>query len=173
MKRIAGEQTNKLPFTHLKEMTFTNMNTNDDYIKAKKNENYVHVTPEDIIRVCGSAYYVESSEDDDCTKFIVHCENCLLEVCFYRQVLAYMHSDEGLRFLSYSIEQEKNNDKYCMRDKIVYKIENSCMVKWAAAEGCGFYEENSLIHYCIVTDNEFVDIIARGDSPTFKVTYNK
>ena len=46
--------------------------------------------------------------------------------------------------MSWSIAQEKYNDKLYFRKNPVYKVENSLLIKWMLIESCGFYSETDL-----------------------------
>jgi hypothetical protein len=64
--------------------------------------------------------------------------------------------------------QLKNSDKYFFRNWFLFQVENSKLSRWAAEESCGFYEEEELKHFCIVTSEELIDILASFD-PTVKI----
>ena len=70
--------------------------------------------------------------------------------------------------MSWSIAQEKYNDKLYFRKNPVYKVENSLLIKWILIESCGFYSETDLAHYCIVTEQDVVDIISMCE-PTYRI----
>ena len=69
---------------------------------------------------------------------------------------------------AYMLVQEKNNDRAYLGKWFLYKIENSDFMKWAVKESCGFYSEEDLLHFCIVTENDIVDILSLGE-PTVVV----
>ncbi len=71
-----------------------------------------------------------------------------------------MRSEEGIRMLSWSVVQEKQGDKTFFTKWPIYKVEKFCYIKWVLAEACGLYSEESLTHFCIVTDQEIIDIIS-------------
>ena len=75
-----------------------------------------------------------------------------LEIIFSGIVLNYMYSEQGTRMMSWSIAQEKYNDKLYFRKNPVYKLENLLLIKWILIESGDFYLETDLTHYCIVTE---------------------
>lgn len=134
------------------------MNNNDIYMQMKEYENYIHWNPDNL--AYGSANYVEIHEDNESIKFVICCDRRTIELLFVGIVPVYMRSEEGIRMLSWSIVQEKNKDKAYFQKWPIYKVENSCLIKWALTESCGLYSDNSLTHYCIVTDQEIIDILS-------------
>jgi len=69
-------------------------------------------------------------------------------------------SVEGIRMRTWGEVQEKYNDKYFFQNWFLYKVENSKLSKWGEEESCGFYEAVQLTHYCIVTGEEIIDVLA-------------
>ena len=67
---------------------------------------------------------------------------------------------EGIRVRTWSEAQEKYQDRFFFRNWFLYRIENSKLGKWAEEESCGFYTATELCHYCIVTGEEVIDILA-------------
>ena len=134
------------------------MESSNLYMQMKSNENYIVWNPDDIAPC--SADYVEICEDEDALRFVVNCGESVITVSFFGIVPAYMFSEEGMRMMSWSIAQEKNKDRFYFTKWPIYKVENSCMIHWALMESCGYYSEDALTHYCIVTDQEIVDIIS-------------
>ena len=70
--------------------------------------------------------------------------------------------------MSWSIAQEKYNDKLYFRKNPVYKLENLLLIKWILIESGDFYLETDLTHYCIVTEQDVVDIISMCE-PTYRI----
>ena len=134
------------------------MKNNDIYMKMKENETYIAWKNNNV--VFDSANYVEILENDEGIKFAINCDDKTINVLFAGMVPIYMRSEEGIRVLSWSTVQEKNKDKSYFSKWPIYKIENSCLIKWALMESCGFYSEESLMHYCIVTEQEIIDILS-------------
>lgn len=67
---------------------------------------------------------------------------------------------EGLRMRTWGNVQLKYNDKSIFRNSFFFEVKKSDLVKWCVRESCGFYEEHQLKHYCIITSEELIDIIA-------------
>jgi hypothetical protein len=66
----------------------------------------------------------------------------------------------GLRIKTCREAMDRYNDAHLYRDCFLYTIENSNLSKWAEEESCGFREESEFTHYCIVTTQEVVDVMA-------------
>ncbi len=138
---------------------------NNFYAQMKKNEEYIIWNPDNI--TFSSANYTEIIEDED-LKFVINCDDMILEMIFSGIILNYMYSEQETRMMSWSIAQEKYNDKQYFRKNPVYKVENSLLIKWILIESCGFYSETDLTHYCIVTEQDIVDIISMCE-PSYRV----
>ena len=67
---------------------------------------------------------------------------------------------EGLRMRTWVEVQKKYNNQSFFRCWFLYVVDNSELVKWAKEESCGFYDMQELKHFCIVTGEEMVDILA-------------
>ena len=67
---------------------------------------------------------------------------------------------EGCRMRTWGNVQLKYNDKSIFRNSFFFEVKKSDLVKWCVRESCGFYEEHQLKHYCIITSEELIDIIA-------------
>ena len=125
------------------------MNKNDFYMQLKRNEEYIIWNPENI--TFSSANYTEIIEGEE-LKFVINCDDMTLEIIFSGIILNYMYSEQGTRMMSWSIAQEKYNDKLYFRKNPVYKLENLLLIKWILIESGDFYLETDLTHYCIVTE---------------------
>ena len=147
------------------------MKNNDIYMQMKSNENYIVWNPDNIASCV--ADYVEINEDEDELSFAVNCEECVITVSFSGIVPIYVYSEEGIRMMSWSIVQEKNKDRFYFAKWPIYKVENSCLIRWALLESCGFYSEDALTHYCIVTDQEIVDIISMCEPKITVLAHSK
>ena len=127
----------------------------------KENQNWIVCNPTNI--EVGKAYAVEAVHCEDGIKFLVDCEKNKIEVMFAGFVPSYTYSLEGMRLASYFPVQEKHNDKYYFQKWFLYKIENSSFVKWGVEESGGCYSEAELKHYCIVTEQSLMDILATSE----------
>ena len=126
----------------------------------KENQNWIVWNPTNIEFGTVYAYAVEALHCEDGIKFVVDCEKNKMEVVFSGFVPAYTYSLEGMRLASWGPVQKKYNDKYFFTKWFLYKIENSSFLKWGIKESCGFYSEAELTHYCIVTEQSLMDILA-------------
>ena len=127
-----------------------------------ENQTWIVYNPQNIEGISG-AYDVEILREEDSLKFTVYCENKTVDVYFRCNVPMYLYSDEGMRMAAYIPLQEKNNDKHYFNKWFLYKVENSDFIRWAAKESCGFCFEEKLFHFCIITDNDVVDILSMGE----------
>lgn len=128
------------------------------------NENWIVWNPKNInTKKVSGAYDVETLTDENARKFIVYCENHTVDVYFHCHVPIYLYSDEGIRMASYMPVQEKHHDKAYFNKWFLHKVENSDFIQWAVKESCGFYSEEELLHFCIVTSNDVVDILSSGE----------
>lgn len=126
--------------------------------KFHKNEKWILWNPLNI-ESC-QAFSVEIKQEKSGTVFKVECENQFVNIIFDGFIPIYVYSDEGIRMATYIRVQEKNNDRYYFTKWFLYKIENSDFLKWAMAECYNLYEICGYKHFCIVTENEVVDILS-------------
>lgn len=122
-----------------------------------ENENWILYNPLNL-PPC-KAFSVEIIQKEN-TVFSVECDNCFVNLVFDCFVPVYLYSYEGIRLATYAPIQEKNNDRYYFTKWFLYKIENSSFIKWAMSECFGLYQNHNLLHFCIVTADDVVDIIA-------------
>lgn len=124
-----------------------------------RNEEWVKFDPQNIT---GTFYacYTEITKEEDAMKFTVICEKHIIEILFYGLTPIYMWSDEGMRMATYMPIQEEKHDKKYFQKWFLYKVYNSDFMSWALKESCGFYQENELLHFCIITENDVVDILS-------------
>ncbi len=106
------------------------------------------------------AYYVEIFQEEEATRFTLDCEHKIIDVLFYGFVPIYLYSVEGIRMATWASIQEKEHDRFYFQKWFLYRIENSDFLDWAIKEGCGFYKKEEFMHYCIVTQDDVVDILA-------------
>lgn len=86
-------------------------------------------------------------------------ENCV-EVLFDGVTPIVRTSIEGIRMRTWGEVQLKYENKAFFKNWFLYKVENSKLVDWAAEESCGFYEKERLIHFCVVTGEDLIDVIS-------------
>ena len=126
-------------------------------IALHQNDNWILWNP-DNIESC-AAYSAQITQDENEMRVAVDCTDQIIDVIFEGFVPIYVYSDEGIRMATYMPVQEKNNDKFYFRKWFLYEVKNSDFMSWALKESCGFYLEKDLMHFCIVTANDVIDIL--------------
>lgn len=99
-------------------------------------------------------------QDLDGTKILLDNGEHNIEVFFDGIPVLVRNTIEGLRMRTWGNVQLKYNDKSIFRNSFFFEVKKSDLVKWCVRESCGFYEEHQLKHYCIITSEELIDIIA-------------
>ena len=99
-------------------------------------------------------------QDLDGTKILLDNGEHNIEVFFDGIPVLVRNTIEGLRMRTWGNVQLKYNDKSIFRNSFFFEVKKSDLVKWCVQESCGFYEEHQLKHYCIITSEELIDIIA-------------
>lgn len=109
--------------------------------------------------------FVQNSEG---TKIILDNDEIAVEVFFDGIPVLLRNAIEGIRMRTWSEVQLKYKDKFIFRNNFLFEVKNSKLVQWSIEEGCGFYDESQLRHYCIVTGEEIIDVVATFE-PVVKV----
>lgn len=109
--------------------------------------------------------FVQNSEG---TKIVLDDERTVVEVFFDGVPILARIAVENIRMRTWSEVQLKYKDKYMFKNTFFFEIKNSLLVKWAVEEGCGFYDENEIRHYCIITGQEIIDLLVTFD-PVVKI----
>ena len=99
-------------------------------------------------------------QDLDGVKILLDDDEHIIEVIFDGIPVLVQDAVEGLRMRTWGNVQLKYNNKFIFRKSFLFEVKKSALVKWCIQESCGFYEESQLKHYCIVTSEEMIDIIA-------------
>lgn len=107
-------------------------------------------------------------QNSDGTKILLDDERITVEIFFDGIPVLARNSVENMRMRTWSEVQLKYCDKFIFRNTFFFEVKNSKLIKWVMEESCGFYDESQLRHFCIVTTEEMIDIIAAFD-PTVKV----
>lgn len=102
------------------------------------------------------------------TKIVLDDEKTMVEVFFDGIPVLTRIAGENIRMRTWSEVQLKYQDKFIFRKNFFFEVKNSKLTKWSVEESCGFYDESQLRHYCIVTSEEVIDILATF-KPTVKV----
>ena len=108
----------------------------------------------------GSYFVTDFSQNADGVRIILDDEKNIVEIYFNGVPSITRISVEGIRMRTCREVLKKYDDEYFFRNCFLFMIENSDLSKWAAEESCGFYEAEKLKHYCIVTMEEVIDILA-------------
>lgn len=136
------------------------------YKKMKENEEYVPISIYDIDH--GEANFVIVSENEGNIIFSVDCNKKNIKIEFKGLTPFYMYSEQAMRMATWSIAQNKNNDKELFKNNILYIVKNSFLSNIMELESCGFYSNINLKHYCIVTDQDIVDILSANDPVVYE-----
>jgi hypothetical protein len=99
-------------------------------------------------------------QNSDGTKVSLDDEKFVVEIFFDGIPLLIRQAIEGVRMRTWGEVQAKYNDKWFFHNHFFFEVTNSLLTNWVAEEGCGFYETSKIKHYCIVTSEEMIDILA-------------
>ncbi|MCM1259108.1 MAG: hypothetical protein NC307_14830 [Roseburia sp.] len=99
-------------------------------------------------------------QDIEGVKIVLEDDKCIVKILFDGIPVLLRNTVEGLRMRTWGEVQSKYQDKNFFRYNFLYKVENSDLINWCVEESCGFYENNQLMHFCIVTSEEMIDIIS-------------
>ncbi|MEB3104082.1 hypothetical protein [Ferviditalea candida] len=108
-------------------------------------------------------------QNSDGTKVVLDDEKNVVEIVFDGIPSLVRITTEGIRMRTWSEVQLKYQNKFFFQNWFFYQVQNSKLSKWAKEESCNFYEEEQLKHYCIVTSEEVIDILA-AFKPIVKVS---
>ncbi|MCL2336952.1 MAG: hypothetical protein FWC60_05990 [Firmicutes bacterium] len=120
----------------------------------------------------GSYIVTSFSQDENGVKITLDDENNVVELFFDGVPSIIRISVEGIRMRTWGEVQQKYCNKGFFRNWFLFKVENSKLSKWAVEESCGFYEIKQLTHYCIVTSEELIDILATFEPNLRTWTYH-
>ena len=109
--------------------------------------------------------FVQNAEG---TKIVLDDERITVEVFFDGIPVLVRNAVENIRMRTWSEVQIKYQDKFIFRNTFFFEVKNSKLVQWSIEESCGFYDRSQLRHYCIVTGEEVIDVVATFE-PTVKV----
>ncbi|TQV76455.1 hypothetical protein FLL45_00370 [Aliikangiella marina] len=66
--------------------------------------------------------------------------------------IAYRNMDESFRSKAFS--------EHGGFDNSLNIVSNSSWIRWLQSESQGYYQEAKIVHYCIITDADFIDVLA-------------
>ena len=110
-------------------------------------------------------------QDLDGTKILLGDGKIGVEVFWEGLTPILRSTDEGIRMRTWGEVQTKYNDKKFFRGCFLYRVENSKLLDLAEEESSGFYDKSKLLHYCIVTPVDLVDVVATFE-PSVKIIAN-
>lgn len=90
-----------------------------------------------------------------------------ISILFDGNILLARTSDEGIRMRTWAPVQQKYDNKYFFRNWFLYKVENSKLAKWAEEESCGFYVSEKILHFCVVTGEDIIDVLSTFEPNLF------
>lgn len=129
-------------------------------------EEWIRYNPLDIEN--GDFLVTSVVQDLDGTKILLKNKENNVEVFFDGFIPLVRVTDEGLRTRTGGEVQIKYGSDFFM-GWFLYKVENSKLTEWAIEESVwGFYKKEDLVHYCIVTRDDFIDILSSFE-PTITV----
>ena len=117
----------------------------------------------------GDYTVISFTQDLEGTKIILENEKNIVKVFFDGIILLARISDEGMRIQTVGEILYKKCDDYFFRGWFLYRIENSKLSDWVTEESGGIYNSSELIHICIVTDENVIDIISTFE-PEIEIT---
>lgn len=107
----------------------------------------------------------------DDMRIILEDEEHQVDIFFDGNPVLYRCTDEGIRMRTWGAAQRKYNDRYFFRKRHVFEVKNSALIEWCAEESMGFCQTRYLRHYCIVTGDDLIDIVASFE-PKITVSSN-
>jgi hypothetical protein len=125
------------------------MDTQEEWVKLQQ-----HKIPE------GQFVVTRLVQDSDGTRIILDDDKNIIEIFFDGVPFLIRIATEGIRMRTWSEIQLKYQDKLFFRNWFFYQVQNSKLVEWAIGESCDIYDSEQLTHYCIVTSEELIDILA-------------
>lgn len=141
-------------------------NMKNEFLELKRAENYSPYNPANI-RFEGANFTTVSEKDGDLI-FSVDCDNIIIKITFKGTTPFYLYSEQGIRMTTWSTVQKKYNDNDYFKKSPLFIVENSVLSTMMDIESCGFYSDSDIKHYCIVTEQDVVDILS-ASAPEFDI----
>jgi len=121
-------------------------------------EKWVKWNPIDIPK--GDYIVTDFAQNSEGVKIILDNEKDAIQIFFDGVPSIIRIAVEGIRMRTCREALDRYQDDLFFRNHFLFTIENSQLSKWVEEESCGFTEAENLMHYCIVTAAEVIDIIA-------------
>lgn len=131
------------------------------YQEMKKNEKYLPLETDNIS--FNGANYITVSENEGDVSFLVDRDEKNVVVKFEGITPFYSYSEQSARSMTFAFVQQQNNDRSYFKNDLIYVVENSVLSKLFEIETYGFYSDIQLKHYCIVTDQDVVDVLSTSE----------
>ena len=125
---------------------------------VKMQEKWLRWNPTDIPE--GEYIVTSVIQDAEGTKIILEDDKNIVMVFFDGITPLVRTSIEGIRIRTWGAVQKIYNDKSFFRNWFLYQVENSQLSNWVSEESCGVYDSSELLHYCIVTGEDLIDVIS-------------
>ena len=93
------------------------------------------------------------------TKIQVFGETHKIIIHFEGVLIGLQISMETARMGTIGGYQKKLDNRAYFAKWPLYKVKNSNYSKWFIKESCGIYTEQELYHYCIISDDDIIDIL--------------
>lgn len=121
-------------------------------------EEWVHLYQDMIPE--GSFIVTSLVQNAEGTKILLDDEEHSVEIFFDGVPAMLRQANELLRMRTWRETQIKYQNDFFFRNHFFFRVDNSTLVKWVAEESCNFFVDDNLRHYCIVTSEEVIDILA-------------
>ena len=128
-------------------------------------ENWIKLNPLNLPD--GDYCVIKFLQNVDGTEITLSDESNNVTVLFDGVTPLVRTSIEGIRMRTWGEVQQKYGNKYFFKDWFLYKVENSKLAEWAEEESCGFYKADKLLHFCIVTGEDIIDILSTFEPDIF------
>lgn len=97
---------------------------------------------------------------DDGTKVKLEDEDYIFEIKFDGVPIMSRIADEVTRMRSWYKVQTKYDDEKFFVGHFFYRVEDSKLVDWLVEESEGVNRKYGMTHYCVITADDIIDIVA-------------
>ena len=125
------------------------MNSQEEWVKLQQ-----HKIPE------GQFVITSIFQNSDGVRITLDDDENIIEIFFDGVPSLIRIAPEGIRMRTWGEIQLKYQDKLFFRNWFFYQVKDSKLIEWVVEESCNFYDSKQLNHYCIVTSEELIDILA-------------